>query len=75
MVKVAWDLLKSNFEKRSQMFMVDLRRRLQAERGEDNGNICTHFDTMHTMCEDLAALVDDLNDEDFSTMLLGSLPQ
>ena len=25
MVKEAWDLLKSNFEKRSQMFMVDLR--------------------------------------------------
>ena len=24
-VKEAWDLLKSNFEKRSQMFMVDLR--------------------------------------------------
>ena len=25
MVKEAWDLLKSDFEKRSQMFMVDLR--------------------------------------------------
>jgi hypothetical protein len=57
------------------MFMVDLRRRLQDERCEDNGNIRTHFDTMHTMCEDLAALGDDLNDEDFGAMLLGSLPQ
>ena len=27
------------------------------------------------MCEDLAALGDNLNDEDFSTMLLGSLPR
>ena len=25
MVKEVWDLLKSDFEKRSQMFMVDLR--------------------------------------------------
>ena len=44
------------------MFMVDLRRRLQDERCKDNGNIRTHFDTMCTM------------HEDFSTMLLGSLP-
>src|ERR1700720_4601923 len=73
-VKEAWDLLKSNLEKRSWMFMVDLRRRLQDERCKDNGNLCTHLDTFRTMCEDLAALGDDLNDEDFSTMLLGSLP-
>ena len=73
-VKEAWHLLKSDFEKRSQMFMVDLRRRLQDERCEDNGNIRTHFDTMRTMREDLAALGDDFNNEDFSTMLLGSLP-
>ena len=30
---------------------------------------------MHTMCENLVALGDDLDDEDFSAMLLGSLPQ
>ena len=75
MVKEAWDLLKSDFEKRSRMFTVDLRRRLQDERCEDNGNIRTHFDTMHTMHEDLAVLGDNLNDEDFSAMLLGSLPR
>ena len=57
------------------MFMVDLRRRLQDERCKDNGNIRTHFDTMCTMREDLAALGDDLNDKDFSAMLLGSLPR
>ena len=57
------------------MFMVDLRRRLQDERCKDNGNIRTHFDTMCTMHEDLAALGDDLNDEDFGAMLLGSLPR
>ena len=62
-VKEAWDLLKSDFEKMSWMFMVDLRQRLQDERCKDNTNICTHFDTMHTM------------GEGFSTMLLGSLPQ
>ena len=61
-VKEAWDLLKSYFEKRSQMFIVDLRCQLQDERCDDNANINTHFDTMCTMCED------------FCTILLGSLP-
>ena len=57
------------------MFMVDLRCWLQDERCNDNANICTYFDTMHTMCEDFAALGDDLNDKNFSVMLLGSLIQ
>ena len=74
-VKEAWDLLRSDFEKRSRMFMVDLRRRLQDERCDDNANIRTHFDTMRTMREDLAALGDDLGDEDFSAMVIGSLPR
>src|ERR1700736_2507102 len=49
-VKEAWDLLKSDFEKRSRMY------------------------TMRTMHEDLAALGDDLSEEDFSAILIGSLP-
>ena len=73
-VKEAWDLLKSDFEKKSQMFMVDLGHRLRDENCDDNANIRTHFDTMLTMRKDLAALRDDLSDEDFSAMLLGSLP-
>ena len=74
-VKEAWDLLKSDFEKRSRLFMIDLRRRLQDERCEDSGNIRTHFDTMRTMWEDLAALGEVLTDNDFSAMLIGSLPR
>jgi len=52
-VKEAWDSLKSDFEKRSQMLMIDLRRRLQDKRCENNGNIRTHFDTLRAMREDL----------------------
>ena len=57
------------------MFMVDLRQRLQDERCKNNANIHTHFDTMRTMHEDLAALGDDPNNGNFSAMLLGLLPQ
>ena len=55
-VKEAWNLLKSDFEKKSQMFMVDVRQRLQDERCNDNANVHAHFDTMHTMHGDLAVL-------------------
>ena len=72
MVKEAWDLLKSDF---GRMFMVSLRHQLQDERCNDNANIFIQFDTMHTMREDLAVLKDDFSDEDFSAILLGSLPQ
>ena len=45
------------------MFMVDLRHRLRDERCDDNANMHTQFDNMHTM------------HKDFSAMLLGLLPQ
>ena len=54
--KGIWDLLKKNFEKRSRMFMVDLRQRLQDERCGEGDDVGTHFDTMHTMREDLSTI-------------------
>ncbi|KZP05325.1 hypothetical protein FIBSPDRAFT_967392 [Athelia psychrophila] len=74
-VSDAWKLLKEDFEKRSRMYMVDLRRRLQDQRCKESGDVRTHFDIMCTMREDIAALGDDLTDDDFGAMLLGSLPR
>src|SRR5271155_701686 len=74
-VKEAWDLLKNEFEKRSRMFTIDLRRRLQEMRFDEGGDVRVHFGAMRTMQEDLAALGDDISDSDFTAMLLGSLPK
>ena len=39
------------------MFMVNLRWMFQDDRwGEEDDDVCTHFDTMHMMHEDLAAM-------------------
>jgi hypothetical protein len=55
------------------MFMVNLRQRLQEERcGKDD--VHTHFDTMRTMCEDLAAIGGSISDGDFTVMILRLLP-
>ena len=71
----AWNLLKKDFESRSKMFVIDLRKRLQEQHCDDNGNICTHFDTMLTMREGLASLREDIKEADFAAILIGSLPK
>ena len=74
-VKEAWDALKDNFKKWSRMFMIELRKHLQDTRCSKNGNICTHFDNLRTMREELASLSNALSNPDFSTTILGSLPK
>jgi transposase InsO family protein len=74
-VKDAWDTLTKEFETRSRMFTIDLRRRLQDERCDDQGDVRVHFETMRTLREDLASLGEAITDNDFATMLLGSLPK
>jgi len=55
-VKEAWDALKADFEKRSRMITIEVRKRLQDIRCAENGNVRTHFDTIRTMREELASL-------------------
>ena len=74
-VKEAWDALKADFEKRSRMITIELRKRLQDTRCTENGNLRTHFDTIRTMREELASLGTILGEQDFSATILGSLPK
>ena len=71
----AWKVLKDNFEKRSHMFTIDLRRQLQDVRCEDNGNVRTHFDNLCNMHEELTALSESIPDRDFAAIILSSLPK
>jgi gag-polypeptide of LTR copia-type len=74
-VKEAWDALKTDFEKRSRMITIELRKRLHDIRCAENGNIRAHFDTIRTMREELASLGTTLDEQDFSAIILGSLPK
>ena len=74
-VSEAWKVLKDDFEKRSRMFTIDLRRQLQDVRCEDNGNVRTHFNNLRNMHEELAALRKSIPDRDFAAIILGSLPK
>ena len=74
-VQEAWNALKADFEKRSRMITVELRKKLQDIRCAENGNIRTHFDNIRSMREELASLGAVLGEEDFSAIILGSLPK
>ncbi|PPQ72520.1 hypothetical protein CVT25_004305 [Psilocybe cyanescens] len=69
-----WEALVGDFENKSRMVSVDLRRRLQLERCAEKGDVRAHFTKMHTMCEDLAAMGQPPSDDDFYAIVMGSLP-
>lgn len=74
-MKEAWDALKADFEKQSHMITIELRKRLHDIRCTENGNICSHFDTIRTRRKELASLGTTLDEQDFSAIILGSLPK
>ncbi|RDB21868.1 Retrovirus-related Pol polyprotein from transposon TNT 1-94 [Hypsizygus marmoreus] len=69
-----WEALSNDFQKKSRMVSVDLRRRLQDERCPEKGDVRAHFAKLRTMREDLAAMGHPPSDEDFYAIILGSLP-
>ena len=69
-----WEALSTVFQKQSRMVAVDLRRRLQMERCGGKGDVRAHFTKLRTMREDLAALGQAIAEDDFYTIILGSLP-
>ena len=53
---------------------MDLRRCIQEVRYAKKGDMLSHFATLRTMREDLAAMGQPLNENDFYAIILGSLP-
>jgi hypothetical protein len=54
--KDVWDALKDLFEGRSQMIVVDLRRKLQALKCGEDEDVRAHFDQIADIREQLAAM-------------------
>jgi hypothetical protein len=69
-----WQALQSDFQNKSRMVAVDLRRRLQQERCAEKGDVRAHFAKLRTMREDLAAMGHPPGEDEFYAIILGSLP-
>src|ERR1700678_104354 len=63
-----------NFQKKSRMISVDLRRRLQQEKCVEKGDVRAHFSNLRTMREDLASMGHPPSDDDMYAIASGSLP-
>ena len=69
-----WEALKKDFQNKSRMVSVDLRRRLHQQHCPEKGDIRLHFDTLRLMREDLASMGHAPSEDDFYAILIGSLP-
>ncbi|KAF7333873.1 Retrovirus-related Pol polyprotein from transposon TNT 1-94 [Mycena venus] len=69
-----WKKVADEFEKKSKMVTVDLRRRLQDERCTETGNVRTHLEKLQILRTDLIGMGTDPGDENFTAIILGSLP-
>ena len=56
------------------MLTVDLRRKLQVEKCPEHGDMRAHLNKLQMMREDLASMGASIADEDFTSIILGSIP-
>ena len=69
-----WSVITGEFEKRSRMIVLDLRRQLQNQRCKDGDDVRAHFAKIRSLRESLAAMGAVLTDDDSAASILGSLP-
>jgi transposase InsO family protein len=73
-VKSIWDAIKEIYQKRSKMITVDLGRKLQGTKLGDDEDARLHFTHLSDMKEQLASMGKTIDDDEFASILLGSLP-
>src|ERR1700730_6516228 len=69
-----WSAICNDATKKSQLHKVDTRRRLQSMVCDEDGDIKAHLNAMIRLREELEGIGASVQDEDFGTMLLTSLP-
>ena len=69
-----WMELRRHFEKRSWMVSINLWWRLQELWCPEKGNIIEHFATMQLMWEDMASMRELITENNFYSIIMGSLP-
>ena len=68
-----WDALRGDFQNKSRMVAVDMRRRLQQERCAEKGDVREHFSKLRLMREDLASIGHPPGEDELYAIILGSL--
>jgi transposase InsO family protein len=73
-VKEVWEKLKAEYEGQSRSVMVDLGRKFTSTRCREDDNVCAHFTKLANICEKLSAIGRKVSDDEYVSVLVGSLP-
>ena len=73
-VKQVWDKLTEEFEGKSRSVMVDLGRKFQTTRCGEDDDVRAHFSKLANLREKLSALGRSVSDDEYVSVLIGSLP-
>ncbi|KIO05711.1 hypothetical protein M404DRAFT_140299 [Pisolithus tinctorius Marx 270] len=72
--KSVWGVLTDLFQNCSCVIAIDLQRKLQEFHCLEKGNVCAHFNKMCTLRKQLATLGQSITDDNFTAIILSSLP-
>jgi transposase InsO family protein len=72
--KDVWSELRKLFEARTKVLLMELGRKIHSIRCEEDENICLHFDRLADLRQQLASMGKSITDEEYASILLGSLP-
>jgi gag-polypeptide of LTR copia-type len=73
-IKKVWNTLKRVYEEHSKALIVDIMQHFHNKCCKKTESICTHFETLTDLQEQLAAMDKAIGDEDYTDTLLASLP-
>ena len=69
-----WNTIKAVHQDCSKIATIDLGLKMQGTKLPDEGDALAHIKNLQDMCEQLAALGKNLDDDEFASILMGSLP-
>ena len=73
-VKDVWAVLKKMYEERTRVLMADMMWCFCNKCCGDSENVCTHFEELSQLRDQLAAMGKDIDDKDYTDVLMSSLP-
>jgi gag-polypeptide of LTR copia-type len=65
-----WNTLRSLYQTRSKMIVVDLGKKLQGTKCNDDDDVRAHFTKLNDLREQLAAMGKTIDDDEYSSILL-----
>ena len=73
-VREIWTTLRALYEARTTMIVVDMTKRLQSTKCNEDDDVRAHFTKLDTMRDQLATMGKTFTEEEFASIMLGSIP-